>query len=463
MERPGRGWNTVRWNRLNPFSGLKNPREVWSWGMYDLANQSFTLLIITLLFPLYFRQVIVGDESRGDALWGLIHGGSMLAVVVFSPILGALADGRGWRRQTLLTTGICCSLLTCTLGLLGESMLLVAAGVYMLANLMYQLGENFLASFLPGISTPKNMGRISAIGWSMGYLGALLLMVLTATMMWLFDLGPEERWRPLFVFAGVWFLGGLIPAMLFLRDDAPDPRVEGESLMRASFGRLLETARRVRQYRQLAVFLVGFLIYGFGVQVIIAFASILASDFGFEQQELVLFVLQLSVTAGITAAFVAMFQDRIGARNVVLIFLGVWILSTLSLLVLSLMEDAPSWSMWIVGNGLGMGLGGIGTSSRTMVGRFTPRHRSAEFFGLWGMTYKLAGAIGVLSFGMVKSVFGDAGALALLMMFFVIGTVIVLFVSERAGVLAARRAEREEAGGQAWRVFRQHRDAGTEA
>jgi UMF1 family MFS transporter len=77
-----------------------------------------------------------------------------------------------------------------------------------------------------------------------------------------------------------------------------------------------------------------------------------------------------------------------------------------------------------------------------MVGRFTPRHRSAEFFGLWGLSYKLAGAVGVLSFGLVKSSLGDVGALILLAAFFAVGFLLALTVKETRGVRAARRAER---------------------
>ncbi|MFI4898497.1 MAG: MFS transporter, partial [Phycisphaerales bacterium JB059] len=106
---------------------------------------------------------------------------------------------------------------------------------------------------------------------------------------------------------------------------------------------------------------------------------------------------------------------------------------------------ANQWAFWVVGNGVGLGLGGIGASSRAMVGRFTPRHKTAEFFGLWGMTYKSAGVVGVLSFGQVKQSLGDTPSLVVLTLFFVVGLAMVTRVRETGGVRAARRSERDEA------------------
>ncbi len=428
--------------RLNPFRGLPNPREVWAWGMYDLANQSFTLLIITLLFSLYFVEVVAPDQDTGEHWWSIIQSSSLLVVVLVSPFVGALADARAWRKQILLGTGVVCVALTGSLYFAGPNAMLLAALVYIPANICYQVGENFLASFLPTISSPRTIGRVSAIGWTMGYVGALLLLVLTAAVMLVFDLGETAKWSPFFVFAAAWFLLGMSPAALLLRDDRVPDEPEAGNVIAQGARRFADTVRHASHYRHLVIFLAGFLVYAFGVQTVIAFASIIASDFGFGQVKLVLFMLQITVTAGIASFATALFQDRIGAKATVLIYLGVWILSTLALLAIAWAPDPPSWTLWIIGNGIGFGLGGIGTSSRAMVGRFTPRHRSAEFFGLWGMTYKLAGAIGVAAFGTVKAALGDATALALLTGFFVVGAVIVLFVSERAGVYAARLAER---------------------
>lgn len=443
----------MKLRRLNPLSGLPNPKEVWSWGMYDLANQSFTLLIITLLFPIYLTEQVVarGSEdpallAQGDAVWARAQGLSLFLVVLISPLIGALSDTRGLRKEMLIGTGVLCSLFTCGLALAGAGDVWIAISCFAIANIGFQLGENFLASFLPDVSTRKSMGRVSAIGWAMGYSGAVTLLVITAVAFAAFEWKTEAQWRPMFVFAGLWFACGMIPAILFLRDDRK-PRVRPEgTLWQHSFGRLWQTLGHAARYRQLVLFLVGFLVYAFGVQAVIAFASILAKEFGFEQSKLVLFVLQISVTGAAAAIATAIFTDRVGAKRTVIAYLLVWIASCTALAGLSMARTrgawSPEWVFWLIGNGLGFGLGGIGTATRAIVGGFTPRHRSAEFFGLWGLTFKLAGAIGVLSFGQIKASIGTTAALWTLTGFFVAGLVIVLFVNERAGRLAARTDER---------------------
>ena len=121
----------MKLSSLNPFRNLTRPREVWAWSMYDLANQSFTLLINTLLFPVFFREIIVGgDPARGDRMWSSMVAASMLIVVIASPLIGALADVRGLRKRYLIATGLICATATCALGVLGGGTAAIAFGVW---------------------------------------------------------------------------------------------------------------------------------------------------------------------------------------------------------------------------------------------------------------------------------------------------------------------------------------------
>jgi len=436
----------MKLSRFNPYRGLPNGREVWAWGMYDLANQSFTLLIITLLFPIYFKEVAVtSGPAAGDRLWAIAVSASLLVVVLVSPFVGAMTDLRGTRKKFLMGTGVGCAALTIAFATIRPGAWPLAMLLFIPANVLYQLGENFLASFLPIVSTSRNIGRVSAIGWTMGYVGALLLLLFSAVMMTVFGWQAVERWRPLFVFAGVWFLFGMIAPMLILKEPA---RASGERRppMRLAIVQGAASVRRTltdaARFGELTRFLIAFFVYALGVQTMIAFAAILASDFGFTQTKLVLYVLQLTVTAGAGAILTAFIQDRIGAKATVLIFLGVWIVTAGAMLSLTIPKNPPTWMLWVVGNGVGFGLGGVGTASRSMVGRFAPKHQTAEFFGLWGMVYKGAGVAGVLSFGLVKASLGNTASLALLTLFFIVGMALTLRVRETRGVRAARRAER---------------------
>lgn len=435
---------------LNPFRNLARPVEVWAWGMYDLANQSFTLLINTLLFPVFFREIVVGADqpALGDRLWSGMVALSMLIVVIVSPFIGAVADARGVRKRMLIGTGVVCAGATCALGLLGGGAAWVAFAVYMLANIAFQLGENFLASFLPFVATSRNIGRVSAIGWAMGYVGALALLAIALAAMALFGWQETEAWRPLIVFAGVWFLLGIIAPMIVLREPPAAEIAQKRGAVREGVERVRDTVRHAGRYSQLVRFLIAFFIYAMGVQSVIFFAAVIAKDVVFANDpnanmKLVVFIAQLTITAGIAAVVAGVVQDRIGARTMALIFLGVWIASALGFAAFSLAPGAPEWAFWLVGNGVGFGLGGIGTASRSLVGRFTPAQKTAEFFGLWGMVFKGSGVVGVFAFGWVRAAAGDFTAMLLLTGFFVAGFVGTLTVHETRGVRAAMRSERE--------------------
>jgi MFS transporter, UMF1 family len=425
---------------LNPFARLPNGKEVWAWGMVDLANQSFQLLINTLLFSLFVRNVVVGDPARGASVWSKMAGASLLLVVLLSPILGALADQRAWKRELLLATGFLCALLTCLLAIIAPGQIWLAAVLYIAAAVACGLGENFLASFLPEISTQQNVGFVSALGWTMSYVGALLLLGVTAAAVFLLGWDTPAQMKPIFIFAGLWFAVGILPAMLFLKEKAQPQPSNGIGLISGTFRRLLSSARQARRFRQLARFLAVFFIYGMSTQVVIYFLGVIGDSMNFQMRELILFALVIAATAGIASAFTAKFQDRLGHKRTISIFLSAWVLATAAM-ALTRAFNAPVSLFWLMSGVIGTALGGVGTASRALVGAFTPADRAAEFFGLWGMAYKLAGVVGVITFGVVVKTFAtisnpDRGmtiGLFMLCAVFAIGLVLLQFIDEKEG------------------------------
>jgi len=431
-------------SRFNPFSRLPNPKEVWAWGMYDLANQSFQLLINTLLFSLFFQTVVVGDQARGDSLWSRFAAINLIIVVILSPFAGALADAKAWKRKLLLGTGVLCAALTAALAFLQPGQVWLAAALYLPAAVACGLGENFLAAFLPEISTPRNVGYVSALGWTMSYIGALLLLGVTAAAV--FGLHwTEADFRPLFGFAALWFFIGMLPTVLFLREKAVPLPDSGTSVVAQTFHRLVQSAKETRRFRQLVRFFVAFFVYSMSTMAVIYFLGLIGKNLGFQIRDLVLSALVIAGAAGLASGVTARFQDGFGHRRTISVFLVAWILSTLGLAATRLVHT-PDWTFWVVSGLVGIALGGIGTSSRAIVGAFTPQDRAAEFFGLWGMVYKLAGVLGVISFGAVSTAFstterGQVAGLIMLAAFFAIGLALLWRVDERAGQAAAREAQ----------------------
>lgn len=433
--------------RLNPFAGLERPKEVWAWGMYDLANQSFQLIINTLLFGIFIKEVVAADPEQGERFWSRIVAGSLLVVVVLSPLVGAVVDARAWKRPFLIVTGVMGGVLTCLLALIAPGQLWMAALIYVPAAIVIGLGENVLGAFLPKLASKENMGRVSAIGWTMSYVGAIVLQLIVVIATIVMGLKAPGQWRPLFVFAGVWFLLGIIPMVVWLRERPAPVRASGSlapggpgisgGLLISGFRRLGATIRGAGRYRQLFRFLCVFFVYSLGTQTVVYFSTIIAKDLKFSTNELFILVLVLSITAGMAAATLVKVQDRLGGLRTVSIFLIVFLVTTLGMAVGTLV-GAGKPVFWVLALGIGVGLGGLGTSSRAVVGLFTPEAKSAEFFGLWGMVYKLAGVVGPVAFAESSVLMGRTPALFLLSGFFVVGLVVLQGVDERAGLAEAR-------------------------
>lgn len=428
--------------RLYPLRGVPGQGQVWSWISFDVANQSFTLLINTLLFPLFFRDVVAAGVESRDTLWSMVSAASMLLVVIASPIAGAMADERAWKKRSLVITGLLCAVLTCGLGLVGPGQLALAIALYIPANFMFSIGENFLASFLPELAGREDFGRVSGFSWGIAYTAALLMLVGTAVAMTVLGLKSPEQWRPFFVAAGVWFGLFAVPTLLFLRERATPAATPG-SLLTVGFRRLAQSLRNTRKHRDLATLLVASLLYGAGMNVIIFFASILASEFGFKDQELVVFVGVITI-AGVVGTFATtLLQDRLGHRRTTLILLVVWIVTALAFAAYSWLRGRsaspaayPLWPLWVLGNLIGFGLGSLGSANRAFVGYLTPPAKAAEVFGLWGMIFKLA-AVLTIPFAIAKDRWGTTVSLLVLAGFVLAGLLVTLLVDEKRGAAAA--------------------------
>lgn len=428
---------------LYPLRDLPRQGQLWSWISFDVANQSFTLIINTLLFSIFFQKEVVRDPARDDLWWALVYGASMLLVVIASPIAGAMADERAWKKRALLLTGFGCAAFTCALAWIRPGQLWLAALFYIPANFLFSIGENFLASFLPELTTREHFGRVSGFSWACAYTSALLLLIATACGMLVLDLKSVDAWRPFFVFAGLWFFAFALPTLLWLRERPPPTRRPRVNLWLAGFRRLADSARHSARFRDVRLLLAASLFYGTGMTVVIMFASILANEFGFSDVQLVIFVAVITVS-GVLGTLVPMaFQDRLGHKRTTLLLLGLWIVTTTGFVIFAWMRERapvpalfPSWPLWLLGNLIGFGLGSLGSANRAFFGFLTPPSRTAEFFGLWGLVFKFA-AVLTLPFAWAKDAWGTTSALFVLLGFLVVGFALTLLVDEKRGAAAA--------------------------
>jgi len=417
-------------------------REIFAWAMYDFANSGYTTVVLTAIFNAYFVGAVAGSvypKGTATLLWTVAMAITNTLVLVSAPVLGAVADHGGHKKRFLALTTIGCVIFTAALGVIGPGDVVLAMIFVIVATFMFSSGENFIAAFLPEISTEKNIGRISGYGWSLGYVGGLLVLALClayvdwarARELTASQYVPVTMW-----ITAVMFALAATPTFAWLRERTrPQPLPAGETYLRIGFARVRHTMRHARHYRDLFRFLITLTVYYCGVNAVIVLAAIYAQEvMGFTMRENIFLILVVNVTAAIGAFGFGIIQDRLGSVRTLMVTLVIW---TAALVIAYFIESRTGF--WVVANMVGVALGASQSAGRALVGQFSPRERSAEFFGLWGLAGKLAAVIGPLTYGLVTFWSDGNHRLALLATsaFFVGGLVLLATVDERRGRAAA--------------------------
>jgi UMF1 family MFS transporter len=423
-------------------------REIFGWAMYDFANSAFATTILAVIFNQYFAKVVAGGEKGVHLLGFQLHGASfftfsvslsMAISAVLSPFLGAVADSSGTKKRFLMFFCYVAVLFTGLLYFVHEGDYWMGAIFFVMANIGFAGGNVFYNAFLPEISTDQNIGRISGLGWALGYVGGGLLLAINLVMLkyseWIGFPGGYFTVQDCFFSVALWWLFFSVPTFLLVKERAYGKESLSEGgYFRAGYRRLQHTFRRMRSFRELTRFLVAYLIYNEGIETVIVMASIFGAEvLGMETNELILFFLMIQGIAFVGSMIFGFLADTFGNKRAVMITLGIWSLIVLWAFQLGIFWD-PKTEYWILGVLVALVLGGSQAASRSLQGLFTPDANSAEFFGFFAVSGKFASIFGPLIYGILIAITGSvqSGVLSVLL-FFVVGMVILWTVNEKKG------------------------------
>jgi len=365
--------------------------EIFAWCWYDFSNSAFVTVVVTVVGGVFFTQLVCGGAEWAEFLWGTALSASAAAAMLAGPWLGRWADRKAAKKALLLALTLACVTATSLMGLPVWGVAAVTAFL-VTANAAFLLGENLVAAFLPELAPPGKRGRISAYGWGFGYVGGLASLGLA---LWILG-GAEGSVRRVFPAVAGFMLVAALPTILFLRERAQPGR---DAVTEPDWRAVWNTVRGRPELRRL---LLGLGVSLTGLSAVVGFASIYATkEIGFTLEDTVKLFVVLQVAAVVGALVTGPWQDRSGAKPVLLSALGVWILVSAG----AWLSRSPE-SFYAVAALAGLGMGWLQSAGRAAVAEITPQGQQGEVFGLWGFAGKLAGIVGPLAFGALAGVAG---------------------------------------------------------
>lgn len=412
-----------------------NKRSAISWCFYDWANSSFPAVITTFVFATYFTQGIAPDVETGTALWGNAMAISGLLIAALAPAIGAIADEAGPRKPFLAVLTALCCVATASLWFAepDPSFVMLALTGVVVATIGFEFSTVFYNAMLADIAPRRLWGRVSGWGWGLGYAGGLAclvfcLLAFIQTDTPLFGVSKENAGhvRATVLVVTVWYALFCIPLFLFTPDRPSTGLSIGQSVRRG-VATLIATLKKIRDYKQAFRFLIARMVYTDGLNTLFAFGGIYAAGtFGMDVAEVIQFGIALNITAGLGAAGFAILDDRIGAKPVITISL----VCLIALTAAALMVDDKQ-QFFLIGLGIGIFLGPVQASSRTMIARLAPAELRTEFFGLYAFSGKATAFIGPLLLGWVTLMFDSQRAgMATILIFLVAGLVLLQWVKK---------------------------------
>ena len=427
-------------------------REIFGWGMFDFANQAYTLLIITVVFGDLYTRVIIGDAPDyrlGNLLWSLALCLSYLLVVISAPLLGAMMDYARAKKRMLFASYLITVVSTGLLYFVAPGYIWLGFALIVISNTAYSVGESFIASFLPFLGEARELGKVSGFGWALGYAGGLVSAGFVLLFLGAASAENFDRIRWVGPFAAMFFLLAAIPTFVWLREpEIGQHHRLRRAAVREAYQRLRATLGTVSRYPDLGRLFVSILFAMAGVYVIVAFSFIYGAQvIGWSEATRNLMFVVVQITALIGALLFGWMQSCLGGRLTYAVTLGLWIAA---ILAIYFVVDLTAWlnDGWgmalaveqvflLAGLLSGLSLGSSQSVGRALVGMFSPPRRAAELFGFWGLFSKLAAIFGIFGVGLLQWAFGLQGAVLFCILLFAAALIPLAGIDEERGIRTA--------------------------
>jgi UMF1 family MFS transporter len=388
-----------------------NRKAVLGWAMYDWANSAYATTVMAGFFPIFFKQFWASDLSVNEStFWlGVANAASGLAVALMAPVLGAIADQGNLKKRMLIAFTVLGVLMTAALFLVAHGAWMIAVMLYVFGAIGFAGSNVFYDALIVDVAEDRELDRVSALGYGLGYMGGGLLFAINVMMtlkpVWfgLNDTGEAVRYS--FLMVAIWWALFTWPLIRSVHERGERDAMAWRQTFVAGWQQFINTFHHVRRLRVVFLFLAAYFLYIDGVGTIIRMAVDYGLSLGFESNVLIVALLLTQFVAFPAALVWGRLGERWGAKRSILICIGGYV----GICIWGYgMENARDF--YLLAAAIGLVMGGIQALSRSVYARLIPQGQAAEFFGFYNMLGKFAAVLGPLMMGAVSVLSGSARA-----------------------------------------------------
>ena len=422
-------------------------KVVNAWAMYDWANSAYNLVITSTIFPAYYESItgdgnddtvdkvtFLGREFVNTALYNYALAFAFLMVAIMSPLLSSIADYRGNKKSFMAFFFSMGSVACAGLYFYDSTNLGLGILCMIIACIGYWASVVFYNSFLPEIAAPEDRDRVSARGFSYGYIGSVILQVICFVFVlnakWFTDATFPARLS--FLLVGLWWFGFALLSIRRLPNSIPAGTDSNRNLLTSGYLELKKVWKQLTHIPVLKRFLVSFFFYNMGVQTVMLAATLYGkSELGIPTENLIIAILLIQLIAIPGAIVISRLSARIGNFQALIVCVLVWIAVCYAGYIL---PRKGIYEFYVLASVVGFVMGGIQSLSRSTYSKLMPVTRdTASFFSFFDVTEKIAIVIGMFSFGFINELTGSQRSSVLaLMVFFIIGLALLFYTLRAA-------------------------------
>lgn len=432
------------------ISDLNNSKVVRAWCMYDWANSAYSLVITSAIFPVYYKAVAKNGDSdivsffglpvQNSSLYSYALSFSFLVVAAILPLLSGMADYTG-RKKYFMRFFVWLGSLSC-MGLFfftDVSLLWLGLTLSILASIGYSASLVFYDAFLPEIASEDRYDAISARGYSLGYIGSVILMVLCLIMImnyssfWFPSEGAATRFS--FLLVGMWWIGfSSIPLRML-----PETRRHSGSVKTVwsrGYQEIQKVWQALKDQPDLKRYLAAFFFFNSGVQTVMYLATLFGTDvLHLESAKLIATIVLIQLVASVGAWSFARLSKVRGNRFTLVTMIIIWIFVCFTAYFIQ--NEFQFYGLALI---VGLIMGGIQSLSRATYSKLIPEGTidNTSYFSFYDVTFNLSIVAGTFAFGLINQLTGNMRYSALsLAIFFIVGILLLLRVRS-TDILAPR-------------------------